>query len=187
VRRTIIATLALALGAFACSTAPGTDRAAADGPAPAPDGSDASVRLVRVVDGDTIVVDLGGQEETVRLIGIDTPESVKPDSPVECYGPEASRELARLLPPGTPLRLARDTELRDRYDRLLAYVFRLPDELFVNLELAATGHAAELAFAPNLTFADDVADAVAAARRAGLGLWSACADPDALFGNVRGQ
>lgn len=172
----LFVSLALAVAGCATATPPGPG---------AEVGSTA--RLVRVVDGDTIVVDIAGREETVRLIGIDTPESVKPDSAVECFGPEASHELARLVPPGTALRLARDQELRDRYERLLAYVFRLPDEMFLNLEMAATGYAAPLPFAPNLTFADDMAAAVSAARRAGLGLWSACPDPDSLFGSVRVQ
>src|SRR5215212_5435625 len=73
-----------------------------------PTAVEANARLVRVVDGDTVVVDIDGQHETVRLIGIDTPETVKPDSPVECFGPEASAFTKHLLPTGTALRLVRD-------------------------------------------------------------------------------
>ena len=90
------------------------------GDAGLPDGANATV--VRVVDGDTLIAELGGTETRVRLIGIDTPESVDPRRPVECFGKRASQRLADLLPVGTPLRLERDAEERDRYQRLLAYV-----------------------------------------------------------------
>jgi micrococcal nuclease len=131
--------------------------------------------VVRVVDGDTVVVRLRGGEETLRLVGIDTPETVKPDAPVECYGPEASARTKALLPPGTPVRLERDLEARDRYGRLLAYVFRQPDDLFVNLSLATDGFARTLSIAPNVAYSDRLAGATAEARRAGRGLWGACA------------
>src|SRR3546814_3636658 len=75
--------------------------------------------VVRSVDGDTLVVDVGGSREDVRLIGIDTPESVARDRPVECFGPEAKEHMAELLPAGTAVRLERDVEARDRYGRLL--------------------------------------------------------------------
>ncbi|MFN5604060.1 MAG: thermonuclease family protein, partial [Actinomycetes bacterium] len=85
---------------------------------------DANAVVERVVDGDTIDVTIDGRGDTVRLIGIDTPETKKPDTPVECYGPEASARLAELLPPGTPVRLERDIDSRDKFGRLLAYVHR---------------------------------------------------------------
>src|SRR5687768_4909974 len=88
--------------------------------------------LVEVVDGDTIDVEIGGRDERVRLIGVDTPESVRPDSPVECFGPEAASFTTSLLPTGTALHLERDPEARDDYGRLLAYVYRAEDGLFVN-------------------------------------------------------
>ncbi len=138
--------------------------------------------VLRVVDGDTVDVTLPGGRERVRLIGIDTPESVKPDSEVECYGVAASQHLADLLPEGTEVELVRDVELRDQYDRLLAYVFRRSDGLFVNLSMAAEGYANTLSIAPNVTFADDMSAAVAQARRSRLGLWQDCPDPDGLFG-----
>jgi micrococcal nuclease len=140
--------------------------------------------VVRVVDGDTLIVRLAGDDERVRLIGIDTPESVKPDSPVECYGHEASDRLAELLPARSPVELVRDAEARDDYDRLLAYVFREPDDLFVNLAMVADGFANALTIAPNTTFADDFDRAAGAARASRLGLWGACPDPSSLFGSV---
>lgn len=137
--------------------------------------TDGSATVVRVVDGDTVVVDLGGRSETVRLIGVDTPETKKPDTPVQCYGPEASAFTTALLPPGTPVRLERDVEPRDAYDRLLAYVYRADDELFVNLELVRSGHAVTLVFPPNTAHARRFADAATDAERDDRGLWGACA------------
>lgn len=130
--------------------------------------------LVRVVDGDTIQVDLTGRTEKVRLIGIDTPETVKPNSPVECFGPEASAFTKSLLPEGTPLLLERDVEARDDYDRLLAYVYRADDGLFVNLEIVARGYANLLTFPPNTAHVDDFVAAARAAEAGDLGLWGGC-------------
>jgi micrococcal nuclease len=130
--------------------------------------------VTRVVDGDTLHVRLAGRDEPVRLIGIDTPESVKPGSPVECFGKEAARRLRALLPEGTEVRLERDVEARDRYGRLLAYVFRRRDDLFVNQALAADGFAEVATFPPNVAYVDRFVSAVADARGAGRGLWSAC-------------
>ncbi|HEX6569446.1 MAG TPA: thermonuclease family protein [Acidimicrobiales bacterium] len=135
--------------------------------------------VVRVVDGDTLVVALSdGREETVRLIGIDTPESVAPDRPVECYGAEASERLASLLPAGTTVRLTRDVEPRDVYDRLLAYVERVPDGLFVNAAQVAAGYAEAKHYPPNTAYRDRFDRAELAARQARLGLWSACGSAD---------
>jgi micrococcal nuclease len=129
---------------------------------------------VRVVDGDTVVVELGGRETSVRLVGIDTPETVDPRRPVGCYGPQASAHTKQLLPHGTAVRLERDAELRDRYGRLLAYVRRSSDDLFVNEDLLAGGYAKVLSIAPNTTYAPRFATVEREARSAGRGLWSAC-------------
>jgi micrococcal nuclease len=130
-------------------------------------------RVVRVVDGDTIHVQLGGRREKVRYIGVDTPESVKPGSPVECFGKEASRFNARLVA-GRRVRLVRDAEERDRYGRLLAYVYRADDGVFVNARLVRDGYATALTIPPNVRFAERFRRQAAEARRAGRGLWSAC-------------
>ena len=92
----------------------------------------ANARVVKVIDGDTVDVSVDGKVERVRLIGIDTPETKKPNTPIECYGPEASQRTAFLLPVGTPVILQRDAEARDHYGRLLGYIFRFSDNLFVN-------------------------------------------------------
>jgi micrococcal nuclease len=135
--------------------------------------------VVRVVDGDTVVVELGSAEETVRLIGIDTPETVAPDQPEECFGAEASARLAALLPPGSAVRLSRDVEPRDVYDRLLAYVEAGGDGGLVNLSLVADGYAVADHHPPNTAHRDALDAAERAARSGGLGLWSACGGPDA--------
>ena len=81
--------------------------------------STATVTVDRVVDGDTVVLMIDGKKEKVRLIGVDTPETVKPNTPVQCYGLEASNALKSMLPKGTQVRVERDEEARDRYRRLL--------------------------------------------------------------------
>lgn len=144
--------------------------------------SDGRVRVAEVIDGDTIVVRWGRHSETVRLIGIDTPETKHPTKPVQCGGHEASARTAALLPPGTVVGLERDVEERDVYGRLLAYVHR-DDGLFVNLQLALEGHAAVLSIAPNTAHRAEIAAAVDAARAAGRGLWGACGGPGVPVGS----
>ncbi|GAB4262533.1 MAG: hypothetical protein Kow00122_18940 [Thermoleophilia bacterium] len=128
-----------------------------------------AAELVRVVDGDTIVVRLaGGRKERVRYLGIDTPETVHPQKPVEWMGAEATAENSRLLGSG-PLRLVTDVEKRDRYGRLLAYVWAGP--VFVNWELVRNGYAYVSTVPPNVRFVKEFVGAQRAARAAGLGLW----------------
>ena len=134
--------------------------------------------VVRVVDGDTVIVEVGGVEESVRLIGIDTPESVARDRPNECFVREASQRLAELLPPGTVVRLTRDIEPRDVYDRLLAYVQRQPDGLFVNAAQVGDGYAIAKDYPPNTTYRADLEQAERAARAAGRGMWPSCGGAD---------
>jgi len=132
----------------------------------------------RVVDGDTIIADIGGRSESVRLIGIDTPESVARTRPAQCFGEEASLYAQALLPAGTPVTLVLDTEARDTYDRLLAYVVRSGDGLFINFELVEAGYAAAFDYPPNDHYSAEFARAESAAVAAGRGLWSACGGPD---------
>lgn len=138
--------------------------------------------VVHVVDGDTVVVDLAGRQETLRLIGIDTPETVDPDQPPECFGAEASAHTKELLPEGTAVRLTRDVEARDRYDRFLVYIERAEDGLFVNLDLVAGGWADDYPFPPNVAHERDFALAVAQARAEGRGLWGTCGNADTPAG-----
>ena len=131
-------------------------------------------QVLRVVDGDTIRVRLDGRTERVRYIGIDTPESVKPGTPVQCYAERASAANAALVA-GRRVRLVADAERRDRYGRLLAYVYRVPDGAFVNAALVRDGFARTLTIPPNVAHAAQFAGLASAARRAGRGLWGACA------------
>ena len=130
--------------------------------------------VVRVVDGDTIRVGLPSGEEPVRYIGIDTPESVKPGAPVECFAKRASAYNERLVA-GERVRLVYDIERRDRYGRLLAYVYRVRDGLFVNAELVRRGYATAVTFPPNVAHERELRRLARRARMSGRGLWSGCA------------
>src|SRR4051794_39500963 len=140
-------------------------------------GSGASTQedgvVTRVVDGDTIHVALGGADETVRYIGIDTPESVKPNTPVQCFAEAASAANRRLVD-GRRVVLTFDAERRDRYGRLLAYVRRAGDGVFVNEQLVRDGYARTLTIPPNVRFAERFAGLARQARDDGRGLWHAC-------------
>jgi micrococcal nuclease len=133
--------------------------------------------ITRVVDGDTLKVDIAGRSDRVRLIGIDTPESVKPNTPVQCFALEASARTKGLLPHGEVVRLVRDAEARDKYGRLLAYVYRQRDGLFVNLSLVKDGYAAPYTFPPNVAHVDEFVAAGRQAREANRGLWGKCGGP----------
>lgn len=142
--------------------------------------SDAAHATVEhVVDGDTVDLTFATGVERVRLLGIDTPETVKPNTPVQCFGPEASARTKALLAPGASVRVARDAEARDRYGRLLLYVYRSADGMFVNRALVAGGYARILSIAPNTAHASELSAAATTARRTGRGLWSRCAPPTA--------
>jgi micrococcal nuclease len=130
--------------------------------------------VVEVVDGDTVDVEIGGRSERVRLIGINTPETKRPDTPIECYGPEASAFTASLLPAGTTVRIERDVVGRDDYGRLLGYVHLVDGDVFVNLAIVERGFARPLTIEPNSTHAAEFADAARRAERSDLGLWAAC-------------
>jgi micrococcal nuclease len=140
---------------------------------PAAEGSSSDGRVTRIVDGDTIHVAVGGREEKVRYIGVDTPESVKPGTPVQCFAKRASAFNQRLVA-GEKVRLVRDSEERDRYGRLLAYVYRARDGLFVNAALVRGGYAVPLTIPPNVAHAEQFRTLAATARRKGRGLWSSC-------------
>jgi micrococcal nuclease len=132
-----------------------------------------AAQVLRVVDGDTVQVRVEGRHERVRYIGIDTPESVRPGSPVQCFAKRASAFNARLVA-GERVRLVSDAERRDRHGRLLAYVYRVRDGLFVNAELVRRGYARKLTIPPNVAHAAEFRRLAAAARRKGRGLWSSC-------------
>lgn len=140
--------------------------------------SDAGGRILGTVshvsDGDTLSVTIGKHTETIRLIGVDTPETVHPTKPVQCWGPEASAHTKNILPTGTKVFLARDVEARDKYGRFLAYVYRASDNLFINKELIINGWARPYPFEPNTSLSVDFAEAAAQAQQNQLGLWAHC-------------
>ena len=127
--------------------------------------------VTRVVDGDTVEVRLGGEVEDVRYIGVDTPETVKPDTPVQCFGPQASAFNHRFVE-GRRVRLVFGVERRDVYGRLLAYVYL--GRRFVNAELLRRGLARTLTIPPNDRYAGRFKRLEVAAARSGRGLWGAC-------------
>lgn len=176
------ALIAFALTAAACSS-PAVDL---DAQSPAtfhvePGGYE-EAQVTRVVDGDTIKVLITartegpgaglareGEEYDVRLVGIDTPESVKPDSPVECFGLEASAATSALLEDQT-VRLVDDVENVDSYDRLLRYVY-LGGEM-VNGRLVANGYASAYTYPPNVRHSELFVRLEREARTQGRGLWA---------------
>jgi len=129
-------------------------------------------RVIDVIDGDTVIVAFAdGSTDTVRLLGVDTPETHHPTKPVGCYGPEASAFTARALT-GRVVELERDVETRDIYGRRLAYV--LVDGERFNDVLLRRGYARLLVIAPNRGHAHELLDAELSARHANRGLWGRC-------------
>jgi micrococcal nuclease len=148
-------------------------------------GAMISATVVRVVDGDTAVFrSSGGAEEKVRFIGVDTPESTKT---IEEYGREASAYTQRILTPGRQVVLEKDVESRDRYGRLLAYVWleqpsvasdaEIRAKMF-NAHLALGGYAQQMTIPPNVKYADFFRVYVAEARESDRGLWRSAPQPE---------
>ena len=166
----------------AASLASTAAAAVTPGPAPAtvPPGA-AAARLIRIVDGDTIEVLVGSTTETVRYIGVDTPERGRPGYQ------SATDANATLLGEGM-LWLARDRSERDRYGRLLRYVYNEAGAL-VNQALVAQGWAQPVEYPPDTAYAVELRQAAVDAAQAGLGFWSGWAPDDAAayalaMGNV---
>lgn len=131
----------------------------------------AQARVTRVVDGDTFEARVGRVVEDVRLIGVDTPETVDPEEPVQCFGRRASGFQHRLVE-GRRVRLVFGVERRDSYGRLLAYAYI--DHRFVNAELLRRGLARTLPIPPNIRHSALFERLQLGAARAGRGLWGAC-------------
>jgi micrococcal nuclease len=123
--------------------------------------------VVRVIDGDTLVLRTRGRPARVRLIGVDAPETwLRHD----CFGAEATRALRRLTPPGSAVRTTGDAEPRDRYGRRLLYLWT-PRGMLVNAALVREGFARAMAVPPDIRYAAVLREAEDAARRARSGLW----------------
>ena len=125
--------------------------------------------VVRVVDGDTFEGVIAGEQKTVRLLNVDTPETKHPQEPVQCMGPEATEMLKDLLEPGDRVKLEYDIERTDRYGRTLAGVFK--DDSLVNADLARAGLGVAVLYEPNRKFYDEVWEAQQEAEAAGDGLF----------------
>jgi len=148
---------------------------ARDIPAPAPPADGEMALVIDVTDGDTIRVDRGdGGNERLRYIGIDTPETVKPDAPVDRWGPEASAANEELVG-GRVVLLERDVSEYDKYDRLLRYVWVEGSDgwLLVNAELVAQGLAEVRAYAPDTRHDGYLRQVEDEARREGAGMHDA--------------
>jgi micrococcal nuclease len=140
-----------------------------DGPGAGPHTAQAFV--TRAVDGDTVEARIEGRLEDVRYIGVDTPETVKPGTPVQCFGHRAS-DFNRRLAEQRQVRLVFGVERRDAYGRLLAYAYI--GHRLVNAELVRRGLARSLAIPPNTLHSALFRRLELRAARAGRGLWGAC-------------
>ena len=132
--------------------------------------------VTKVIDGDTIEVLINNQKVRVRLIGVDTPETVDPNRPNGCFGKEAS-EITKQLLTGKKVFLEKDVSETDRYGRLLRYVY-LPTEegkrIFVNDYLIRQGFGMVLTYPPDVKFSDQFLKAQQSAKEQNLGLWAVC-------------
>jgi micrococcal nuclease len=162
------------------------DPGAVESPALPPDAF--AARVVRVVDGDTLLAEPAGGSGAVRVrvIGIDTPETVKPDTPVRCYGPQASTFTKHLLPPGSVIQAAHEPGGDvDRFGRQLWDVW-LPDGRFLESVLAAAGAARAYPYPPQVEHADVIARLAAQARQQRRGLWGPPCDGNSFGDNALG-
>jgi micrococcal nuclease len=127
--------------------------------------------VLEVIDGDTLKVEVNGKKETVRLLLIDTPESVHPTKPVQPFGVEASHYVKKLLPKGTEVELELDVRERDKYGRLLAYVWvngKMVNELLLEQGYARVAYV----FEPNTKYVDEFRAIQEKARKKELRIWS---------------
>nr|VFJ44774.1 MAG: Endonuclease YncB, thermonuclease family [Candidatus Kentron sp. DK] len=155
-----------------------------------PDRIDAMATVTHVHDGDTIHIDDPlGKRRKLRLIGIDSPEVAWEGRPGQPFAEEARETVARLLPPGTGIRLRYGRERVDKYHRLLAHAF-LPDDTNLQAHLLSKGLATALVVPPNLAYLDCYAGSEARARRIRAGIWSLPQyrpiPSEALSANTRG-
>ena len=139
-----------------------------------PAGGSNPYLVSRVIDGDTIELENG---EKVRYIGIDTPETLDPRKPVQCFGKDASNKNKELVE-GKPVWLVKDISDKDKYGRLLRYVYlgdpTQESSTFVNLELVKQGFAHSYSYPPDIKFQEKFIEAEREAREAGRGLWFSC-------------
>ena len=176
--------VAVVMAVAACSSAPTTPESSAPKSTgmPARAAPGVAALVTRVVDGDTLKALVNGRTDTVRVIGLDTPESVKPGTPIECFALRAAAEARRLLPVGAAIRLESDPTQakRDRYGRLLAHVWLADGTLYAE-RMIRGGFGIHYIYGgvPSI-YARRLASAEAAARAVQRGLWS----PTTCAGNA---
>ncbi|MCR8641738.1 thermonuclease family protein [Paenibacillus sp. N1-5-1-14] len=159
--------LSLCLAMLGCSNpSPSTKKEASDR---------TKVKVERVVDGDTLQITINGSKERLRLIGVDTPETKKADTPVMFWGEEASAYTKKRLE-GKTVELEWDVEPKDQYGRYLAYIW-IDDEMF-NRTLIQEGYGRMVTFQPNVKYVDTFKKDQEAARKKGNGIWK---DYDGAF------
>jgi endonuclease YncB( thermonuclease family) len=134
-----------------------------------------SAQVTKVVDGDTIDVEIDGQKAKVRYIGVDTPETVDPRKPVQCFGADAKKKNQELVE-GKTVYLSKDVSETDRYGRLLRFVYVTNGDttIFVNEALVKDGYAHVLTVPPDVSKAEYFKSLEEEARTKNLGLWSSC-------------
>ena len=134
-----------------------------------------SALVTRVIDGDTVEVSLNGESRTVRYIGIDTPETKHPSKPIECFGPEAS-QFNKELVAGRQIILEKDITDKDRYGRLLRYVW-IEGVGLVNQILVENGYGRVSTYPPDVKYESLLIEAESSAQADGIGRWGACSEP----------
>lgn len=141
-------------------------------PTKAPNTVGVYYTVTKITDGDTIHIDMNGHNETIRFIGINTPETVDPRRPVQCFGKEASARMKELAS-GQIVRLEYDDSqsVRDAYDRILAYVY-LEDGQMLNRKMIAEGYAYEYTYMMPYKYQKEFRDLQTLARTSKRGLWS---------------
>lgn len=172
-KRTVVSIIVLVLAAAAAwvyaEIKGGTEPAEA-----VPSNAEGPYKVTRVVDGDTLKIKDSSDEVTIRLIGVDTPETKHPNKGVECWGPEATN-LMEDLAEGQDVFLETDDtqESVDRYDRRLAYVWK-DDGTLLNLEMITQGAGREYTYDKPYEYVDTFKSAESEARKNNLGLWEKC-------------
>ena len=146
-----------------------SDTSKEDNDSNVPDNTTIPATVVRVVDGDTLKATVDGKEETIRLILVDTPETVHPSKTVQPFGPEAS-DFAKKTLEGKEVGLELDVSERDQYGRILAYVW-IGDKMF-NEMLLEKGLARVSVFPPDVKYVDRFREIESKARQKGIGIWS---------------
>ena len=170
-RRPLSAVVMLASASLLLTACGGSEGSASSNSS---DGSSELYSVRRVIDGDTIEVEGQGEQLTVRLLNIDTPETKDPNEIVECLGPEATEELKSLLNEGDQVRLEYDVERKDSYGRTLAGVYE--DDVLINAEIARAGLGVPMAIDPNYRFYDEVEAAFEEAADAEVGFFDPSID-----------